>query len=183
MNKYYITALLALLSFNQGYAQIKDMTAVKNSVFVAAKAMNHALVTNDFETYVESNHPKVFENTPGGKAAMVEQTKEQIARMGEQGNYITAAWPGTPSTVIDTAGEWQCTISQYMDIRLGDGKITTETTLVAISTDKGKKWYFVDATNRGIDALRELFPNLSHKLKALPPPEPKFTPDAKPAKQ
>lgn len=178
--KYLLLITFITLSIsNTSFAQGGDMTQAKKNAFVAAKVMNDALVTKDWYTYVETNHPKVIEQIEGGVPGLVKQTKEQVAQLEAAGNTIIAAWPGQPSDIIDTAGEYQLTIPQYMEIRLPTGKLKTETTLIGISQNKGKKWYFIDleASGNDVNKLREMFPTISSKIKANTPKQPVFTPD------
>ena len=101
----------------------------------------------------------------------------QVATMEASGTKILDAWPGEPSAVIDTAGEWQCTIPQFMKLQVGGGILTTQTTLLSFSPNKGEKWYFIDATDKPLSQWREVFPNISSKLVLPKPAEPKFEPD------
>lgn len=166
---------LALL--NTTYAQIPDMDAAKKSAFVAAKTMDDALVTKNYDKYVEFNHPRVLAQVEGGRSGMVMQVAKQIADIEENGNYITAVWPNMPTVMVDTAGEWQCSMPQFLEYRLPEGKVKTTTTLIGISPDKGKTWYFLDAADKTLDDMKKLFPNLSSKLTIAPAKEPEFFKD------
>lgn len=162
----------------QANAQVKDMDAAKQGVFQAAKKMDEALINKRFDEYVDANHPDVIAKVDGGRAGFVVQMQQQIETLEKSGNYITAAWPGKPSDIIDTAGEWQCTIPQHMNVRIPGGIMKTETTLIAMSPDKGGKWYFVDIANaKTMEGMRAMFPKLSSRLKAPTPVEPEFVPD------
>ncbi len=173
------TIIITLLTQLSAAGQEIDSSEVKKNAFLAAKIMDNALVTKDWYTYVESNHPTVINQVPGGVAGLVKQTMEQVEALEESGNKIIAAWPGQASDIIDTAGEYQLTLPQYMEIRLPNGKLKTQTTLLGISMDKGNKWYFIDleASGNDINKLKEIFPKVSSRIKVNPPAEPTFTPD------
>ncbi len=175
MNK---TVLIILFLFPAlAKAQPADMEAAKKQVFLAAKRMNEAFVNKEYYKFSQYSHPDLINKVEGGRGGLIEITKKQVEQMEAADNMITAMWPGKASDIIDTAGEWQCTLPQYMEIRLVNGKLKTHTTIVGISPDKGANWYFVDVANTGnIDGLRELFPNLSSKLNVPPPAESVFTP-------
>ena len=104
-----------------------------------------------------------------------------MAAMDQQGSRIVAAWIGEPGAFIDTAGELQCTVPQKMALQFETGKLVTETTLLAISPDKGQTWYFMDAADRDITTMRTKFPNLSSRLVLKKSPEPEFEPTSKKA--
>lgn len=176
--KHVLAVAGILLSFST-IAQTGNMERQKTAAFMAAKTMDNALVVKDFDKYVEYNHPKVLEQVEGGRSGMVIQVSEQVKGIEESGNYITAVWPQKPEFVVDTAGELQCTMQQFMEYRLPEGKVKAETTIIGISPDKGKTWYFLDVAGRKLDQVKELFPNLSSKLVIPPTHEPEFTADKK----
>lgn len=169
--------LSIVLISNNSYAQIEGIEAAKKSAFVAAKTMDEALINRQYDDYTVYNHPKVVEQVPGGRDGMAIQIAEQVKNIEEAGNIITAVWPQMPDTIIDTAGEWQTTMQQFMEYRLPDGKIKSETTLIGISPDKGKTWYFIDVAGRSLKDIQELFPTLSSQLVIPQAKEAEFTPD------
>jgi hypothetical protein len=168
-----IGLLLALsLSVNaQG-----NLNKFKPAVKSAAKRMNDALVKKDIKTFVKTTYPKVVEMTEGGLVKIQSELEIQLNAIEKSGSKILSAWPGDATTIIDTAGEYQCTIPQYMKMQLVNGALTTQTTLIGLSQDKGKTWYFIDATDKPLNQWRNLFPNLSSKLVFFPAKEPKFEP-------
>jgi hypothetical protein len=173
--------LLCLLFFTaSGYAQSKKDIALKQSVKAAAKKMDEALIRKEYSKFTETTYPKAVEMTEGGMEKMLRDLQQQMLSIEASGNKIIAAWPGNPSDMVDTAGETQCTIPQFMRMKVNGGTLVTETTLVGISPDKGKKWYFVDAADRDIEKIRMIFPTFSSKLVLKKSPEPKYESDEAP---
>lgn len=170
----FLTTLVLVLTTAGAYAQ-PDAKA-KANVRQAAINLGTALMSKHYDAFLSTTYPPIVEHTTGGKEKMLADIKKQVAAMERVGNTITAMWPGEPSAMVDTAGELQCTMPQFMKMNMPNGKLTTETTLVCISTDKGKTWYFIDAVDKNINEMRALFPNISSKLVLLPSPEPKFEP-------
>ncbi len=170
--------LIGILFCSAGslYAQA-DIQKLKPGVKAAAKKMNDALVKKDYRAFVSTTYPRVVESTNGGLDKLEKELESQVKNIESQGTTIMSAWPGEISNIIDTAGEYQCTLPQYMKMKMKEGVLQTETTLFALSPDKGKTWYFIDATEKPLDKWRQLFPNLSSKLVIKPAPEPKFTPN------
>ena len=168
------TILFLTISFGV-YAQ-GNLNKFKPAVKSAAKRMNDALVRKDIKTFVKTTYPKVVEMTEGGLTKIQSELEIQIATIEKSGSKILSAWPGDATAIIDTAGEYQCTIPQYMKMQLVNGALTTQTTLIALSQDKGKTWYFIDATDKPLNQWRNFFPNLSSKLIIFPAKEPKFEP-------
>lgn len=142
-----------------------------------ATKMGKALVAKDYISFLKTTPPLALQHTEGGKEAMLKELKTQIDEMAKNGTYILRAWPGEPSNLIDTAKELQCTIPQYMELKVEGGKVTSETTLIGMSPDKGKTWYFIDVAGKPLNEFRELFPTLSSKLVLPPAKEPVYVED------
>lgn len=70
---------------------------------------------------------------------------------------------GTPSKIVKSAKELQATIPQHTEINTS--------TLIAISTDNGNNWTFLDTLNRDITTIRKLLPNLNPSI-TIPPQRP-----------
>jgi hypothetical protein len=181
------TLLCFLLLSVPAIAQPSKEATLKQSVKVAAKKMDDALIKKDYLTFTETTYPKAVEMTEGGMEKMLHDLQTQMASIEASGNKIIAAWPGNPSGMIDTAGEIQCTIPQFMRMKVNGGTLTTETTLVGITSNKGQKWYFIDAADRDIEKMRMMFPTLSSKHILKKSPEPKYesseTQSVKPVKK
>lgn len=167
--KTLLIAAIATLPLT-GHTQTKEQA--KTKVKADATKMSQALVDKDYKTFVSTTYPKAVEMTPGGLPQMEEDLKTQIAGIEAQNNKILSAYPGDPSVIVDTAGEWQCTIPQKMVLQVPGAKVLTETTLIALSPDKGKTWYFMDTADRDLKAMRGVFPNISSKLVIPKSPDP-----------
>jgi len=57
-------------------------------------------------------------------------------------------------------------------------QITAETTLIVISNDKGKTWWFIDTNVYNIDSLKNILPDLSAELVIPERKKPKIVPVA-----
>ncbi len=177
MTKFTSLLILLCIGFaTQANAQA-GVQKLKPSVKAAAKKMNDALVKKNLHEFVKTTHPKVIEMTAGGAEKLEKDLATQIENIEKSGSKIISAWPGEASAIIDTAGEYQCTIPQYMKMKMENGVLTTQTTLMAFSSDKGKTWYFIDATDKSLAQWRTVFPNISSQLVIRPAPEPKFQPN------
>ena len=168
--------VLAMFSFHSAVYAQPALQKFRPAVKAAAKHMNNALVKKDIKSFVKTTYPKVVEMTDGGLDKIQADLEKQIANIEKSGSKILSAWPGDASLIIDTAGEYQCTIPQYMKMQLENGALTTQTTLIALSANKGKTWYFIDVTDKSLAQWRTVFPNISSRLVIFPPKDPKFEP-------
>jgi hypothetical protein len=76
-----------------------------------------------------------------------------------------------PSKIIKSGKELQATIAQHTEIKLSQGRLVSTSTLIAVSTDNGVNWTFIDTSNKDIVTLRRTLPNLSQGI-TIPPQQP-----------
>ena len=71
---------------------------------------------------------------------------------------------------------FQCILPQHikMSVPGGGGYLKSTTYLIAFSNDQGKQWYFLDASNKTPEQLKQIFPELSDDLIIPSPPQPEF---------
>lgn len=142
----------------------------QNALRTDAEMMGKALIAKDYDTYVNYTYPKLMKDM-GGREKMKETIKKQMEDLENQGVKILSVTYGEPSVIIKEKKELQATVPQHMQFESSNGKVTTQTTVIAISQDDGAHWYFVDPGERDLETVRITLPNLSKKL-VLPPPGP-----------
>jgi hypothetical protein len=133
------------------------------SVEKQAKLMADALLSRDYTSFAKYTYFRVIEMA-GGEQKMIEAMEEGSKDMESRGVAITAVSFGKVSELIVEKDELQCTIQQEIEMRVPDGRLTTHSTLIAISTDNGESWFFIDTPGRDIQAMRDTYPNLSADL-------------------
>lgn len=134
-----------------------------------AEQMGQALLNKDYKTFVQYTYPTILKQM-GGADKMARSIRKQMEDMQKSATILSVSY-GQPSAVIKEGNELQCTIPQEMVVKLQQGKVKSTSTLLAFSADKGEHWYFVDAGDRDIAAVRATLPNASKKL-VIPKPQP-----------
>jgi hypothetical protein len=158
------SALIALTS----YGQIKE--SIPNLKQQADK-MGNAFLKGDYKTFAKYTYNKIVEMM-GETNNMVEVLTKTAANLKAQGMSFSSIIFGEPSTIVKSGNELQCTIPQHTEIKLSaGGRIVATSTLIAISTDNGKNWTFIDTSNKDMATLRKTLPNLSSGI-TIPPPQP-----------
>lgn len=142
----------------------------QSSIQSDAENMGKALVAKDYDIYVNYTYPKLMKDM-GGRGKMKETIRKQMEDLENQGIKIISVTYGEPSVIIKEKKELQATLPQHMQFESANGKITAQTTIIAISQDDGAHWYFVDPGERDLETVRITLPNLSRKL-VLPPAVP-----------
>ena len=157
-------------SFLVLFTFLYQVSFAQNTIKADAEVMGKALVTKDYNAYISYTYPKLMKDM-GGRDKMTETIKKQMDDLEKQGIKILSITYGEPSVIIKEKQELQATLPQEMQFQTADGKVKARTTIIAISQDDGKHWYFVDPGERDLETVRISLPNLSRKL-VLPPSEP-----------
>lgn len=164
MKTHFIILLLVARSFS-GYSQ---KTNTENAVLVneikkESKAMGDAFIRADYKSFIKFTHPMLLQ-VMGGENKMIATLTKTINQTKNQGVSFLNITFDYPTKIVKSKNELQCTIEQHLTAQVPNGKTTNSSTLIAVSMDNGKKWYFVDTTNKDISQIKQLLPNLSSEI-------------------
>jgi hypothetical protein len=137
--------------------------------------MGKALVNNDLPGFQQYMHPEIIKQA-GGAEKMKVMADSAISLLRKFGGAITRISYGNPAIILTHKKELQTTLPQTTFITTAFADIELESTLVAISQDKGKHWYFIDTQLYGSDNLRQKLPALSPELVIPAPQKPRMIP-------
>ncbi len=146
-------------------------------ILTEADKMGTAFINKDYAAFAKYTHPTII-IMMGGEEKMLSEITRSFKAFEEEGVAFKNVSFGTPSKIIVAEkNELQCTVPQMIEMKVNGGSITANTTLIAVSRDEGKSWYFADATGNDIETMRKIIPTLSPKLVIEKSPEPSFQED------
>jgi hypothetical protein len=148
---------------------------LSTTIKVQAMDMATALMKNDFTTFSKYMHPNVVAYA-GGKEKMKAKMDSAYIMMKQFGVSFKRYWFGNPTEIISYKNQLQAVLPQSTTVKTALGEITAETSLVVISSDKGKNWWFIDTNVYKVKKLKNILPDLSPKLVIPPQKQPKFVP-------
>ena len=134
-----------------------------------AELMAKAYLEKDFEKFSTYTYPKIIELF-GSKEKYIARVKLLVS--DSEAPTSSKISIGEPSRIINTGNELQTTIPQTLEIPVSGGFLVSISTLITLSDDNGKNWYFIDAGGGDtiLEKLFTQFPNLSKDL-IIPPKE------------
>jgi hypothetical protein len=164
MKKTLIILLIAI-NFLSAYSQktSSNNAVLTNEVKKQANEMGDTFIKGDYKSFVKFTHPTLIQ-VMGGENKMIATLTKTINQTKSQGVSFLSIVFDNPTKIVKTKNELQCTIVQHLTAQVPNGKTTNSSTLIAISMDNGKKWYFVDTTNKDISQIKQLLPNLSSEI-------------------
>lgn len=135
-----------------------------------AIAMGRAIADHDKQAMLSFMLPEL-KDMAGDQARTGQIMDSAIAMFEAMGGRITRISYGEPSAVVKGKLQWQATLPQTMNLSTSFADIEFTSTLLAISKDKGKHWFFTEphvyreATKKNKD-----LPEIPSEL-AIPPPQ------------
>jgi hypothetical protein len=151
--------LLALVA-STGSAQDDKITA---TVSVQVKKMIDATVEGKYETVIDLTHAKVVDEM-GGRALAIEKTRSALEAIKSKGYTFKIGEVAKPNVL--KAGKDYYAVASYSLVLTGKGKkLTSNTSVVGVSTDNGETWKFVNVTAKGEAGVRRILPELPGELK------------------
>lgn len=154
---------------------VKLVTAQQHQTTIkqAAIEMGNALVKKDGERFVSYMHPSMI-SLAGGKTQL-RLMSDSIFKVAEQiGGKVSRISFGNPTAVITHKNTLQAVITQQMLVSTLLGNAELSSALIAISSDKGKTWTFIDTNLFSISKIKSAMPDISPQLVIPKPAPPKF---------
>jgi hypothetical protein len=172
----YFASVLLWLFLPCAFASASPADSVSQIIKAEAQAMSDYLIVGDFKSFAKYTYPKVM-RMMGGEDSMVHILQKNQQAMKDDGVYFLSISIGEPSPIMQYRGEWQCTVPETIAMKVKGGRVTSFSSLIAISMDRGVTWFFLDSSNKDIKTLKKKLPNLNIKLQIPPQPQAIFTKD------
>ena len=158
------------------YGQTKSAArsiSLNERVQQQANLMGQAFLKADYQTFARYTYPALL-SAMGGENRMVATLTQTVSDMGAKGMTFSSIIVNSPTKIVKSGNELQCTLQQHTTIKLTNGRAVATSTLIAISKDGGKDWLFVDTSNKDAAAMRKALSNLSAAIVIPPQQKPLF---------
>lgn len=165
----HLLLALPILLFSAGTQAQNHNTTIK----VQAMDMANALMKNDFNAFVKYMHPNIIAFA-GGKENMRAKMDSAYQAMKRFNVRFKRYWIGNPGEMVKYKNQLQAILPESTTLITPLGELTAETSMIAISSDGGKNWWFIDTNVYKADKLKNILPDLSPKLVIPPQKKPKL---------
>ena len=145
----------------QAQAVPSPPSAVQNypNLTAQTRQLEDAFGRKDYAKVIDLTYPKMVEYA-GGREKMLAETTSEIQEMEKGGVFILSSTYASPSQFVSDASGIYAVIPVVSKVKATDGVFQTEGSLIAISTDGGQNWTFVDASGKDQTELKKVLPNL-----------------------
>lgn len=169
-SKLFLFVLFTLLLASGAKAQNLSTT-----IKVQAMDLGSALIKNDFATFIKYMHPNIIAYA-GGKEKMKAKMDSAYAAAKLFGVSFKRYSIGSPGEIVSYKDQLQTVLPEITTIKTPLGELTVETSMIVISPDSGKNWWFIDTNVYKVDKLKSVLPDISPELIIPPQKQPKLVP-------
>jgi len=148
---------------------------LSTTIKVQAMDMGSALMKNDFATFIKYMHPNIIAYA-GGKEQMKTKMDSAYATAKLFGVSFKRYSIGSPGEIVKYKDQLQTVLPEITTIKTPLGELTAETSMIVISPDNGKNWWFIDTNVYKVDKLKGVLPDISPDLVIPPQKQPKLVP-------
>ncbi len=157
-SKVAIIALLLIIPSTIVKAQTFKATKVQTAALKKqADAMANAMQSQNYNQMLYYTYPHIVK-AMGGPEKMSAQLQALTAQMRSRGVSLKSVTIGNMNPIIFSAGDLYSVVPDVVQIVANGTVITRGSSFLAISNDKGLRWYFVDTAPLKGKPLKKLFP-------------------------
>lgn len=161
IRKFHLLLFIIVTLSSEAYSQ--PGSALKDSVASQAKTMAQAFLKKDYKTFASFMYSTMIKAMGGIDKAPDALYKSVSGLMSEGFSFEEISF-GSVSDIVTNKGELQCTIPQFMKMKTPNGVVDNLRTLLAVSSDNGLHWKFIDTSKKSRETIKEFVPNLSDAI-------------------
>jgi hypothetical protein len=154
-----LMALLFTAAQNSGFAS--DAT---DAAKAQAEEISQAVVRGDYKKLADLTHPKIVTQI-GGKEQLMEVSEKAVQSMKTLGVEMKGIKVGDPVEPVESNKELYTVIPFTLSLSKTGEAIEKESFYIAVSSNGGKKWTFVDGGQLGTDNVKQILPDFPSGLK------------------
>lgn len=156
-----LTAFFPLLSLSLNGQDFSE--AIRS----AAEATMQATVEGEYETLASYIYPPLLEfldELAGPEKSGIEFLEETMENLKAEGASIDSGWVGVPTPHVVAGDELHAVIPTGLSMSMMEMQVKVESYMIAVSSDSGATWTFVNSSDNMETLLPMLFPNWNDAL-------------------
>jgi hypothetical protein len=150
-------------------AQLPQLNSTAQKAYpnakIQANQLNDAVLAADYGKAADLTYPKLIQLI-GGRAKYLGVLKSGMNEMQSERFRIISTVSDDPTEVIELGSHVYAVLPTTMKIKVAEGVLVGQSSLIGVSNDRGEHWTFVDAGGGfNHEQLRTLFPDVAERLK------------------
>ena len=130
-----------------------------------ANQLNDAILAGDYEKAADLTNQKLIQQI-GGRAKYLSVLKTGMNETQSGGVRIISTVSDDPTQIIEAGSDVYAILPTTMKIKVAEGILVGQSSVIGVSNDRGEHWTFVDAgSGFSKEQLKMLFPAVADRLK------------------
>ena len=130
-----------------------------------ANQLNDAVLAGDYEKAADLTYQKLVQLI-GGRAKYVSALKGGMNETNSEAFRIISSVADDPTQIIEVASDVYAVLPTTMKIKVAEGILVGQSSMIGVSNDRGEHWTFVDAGRASSrEQLKTLFAAVADRLK------------------
>lgn len=154
--KYFYTVLLFTISL------VAESQDIKSRLKNQAQEISEASINGNYNLLLKYTYPKFIEQF-GGEEELLKVIAEAMENLKLEGTKIESIEIGEAGNFFKAGNELHCLLDEKIILSTIKGRFLINGYLLAVSTDNGQNWFFIDC-NIGKDVILSFFPNFNNEL-------------------
>jgi hypothetical protein len=132
---------------------------------IQANQLNDAMLAGDYAKAADLTNPKLIQLI-GGRAKYLTVLKNGMSETQSESFRIISSVSDDATDVIEVGSHVYAIVPTTMKIKVVEGILVGQSSMIGVSNDRGENWTFVDAGGGFTPAqLKTLFPDVANRLK------------------
>lgn len=132
---------------------------------IQANQLNDAVLAGDYEKAADLTYKKLIELI-GGRAKYISALKGGMNETQSDRFRIITTVSDEPTQIIEVGSDVYAVLPTTMRIKVAEGILVGQSTLIGVSNDRGEHWTFIDAgPGSSQEQMKTLFPAVADQLK------------------
>ena len=128
-----------------------------------AKKSADAQLAYDIDGYMSYMHPNVIK-MGGGVDLVKESVNQQLTTYKKMNVDVVSITHGDPGPLVQAGSEIHCILSATTKLKQGEGEFDSVNNWLAVSSDQGASWTFVDMAYYNEGSLKIYLPDYNPAL-------------------
>ena len=150
--------LLALVGCDKGSAATPEQVRAK------AQECADAMLKGDYAKVVDLTHPKLVAGV-GGRQKMIDILAEGVAQAKAHQSALVSYKAQAPSEILGSGLDLVAVVPTALEMKTPKGTVKQSEYVLAVSSDAGRNWTFVDGGGLTPETLKSVVPNPPKELK------------------
>jgi hypothetical protein len=156
--------LLGALGFAQQPQVVSKNTPEAAAIKAEAENSSRAFTNGDMGKVLDLTYPKLIE-IGGGREKVLAALEGQLKELRELGMKIIAHTVGEPEPSVRAGAKLVAIVPTVLKMESRESIFEQKSFWLAVSTDEGKNWRFLDGSSLDANALKLLLPEAVDKIK------------------